>query len=229
VARDPPGTPFASVAPFGLDPLGHPILCVSALAEHTRNLRADPRGSLLIAAHVPPGTDPLALGRVTLVGEVEPIGPDARDEARSVHLAGNPHASTYIDYGDFSLWRLRPQSIRYVGGYGRMSWVDVDDWAAARPDPVAAFAASVIDHLNTDHADACLLMARSLGGRQDAVTATVTAVDRLGLLFRVTGTDGTGTVRLGFEAEATTPVAVRQATIALVRHASPVHGQLAEL
>jgi hypothetical protein len=220
LALDPAGTPYGSVAPFGLDDDGTPVLCISELAEHTRNLRADPRSSLLVAeATAAPGSDPLAVGRVTLLGRAVEVGRDGRDEARRVHLAGNAHAAAYVDYGDFSFWRLEVDAIRYVGGYGRMSWIDVAGWAAARPDPVAPFAAGVVEHLNDDHADACLLLVQRLGGRVDATGATVVGVDRLGLELVAAGPGGAGRVRLGFAGPVATPEEVRAATVALVHEA----------
>jgi heme iron utilization protein len=221
VARDEAGTPFGSLAPFGLDSEARPVLCISELAEHTRNLRTDARCSLLVAQLPPPGSgnDPLAAPRLTLVGRAGLV-PDAEvGEARAAHLTGNPHAAGYVDYGDFSLWRLEIESIRYVGGYGRMSWVELAAWRDAEPDPVEPFAAGAIEHLNADHADACLLMARRLGSRPDAQAAAVTRVDRYGMDLEVTGPEGGGFVRLPFDEPVSAPAEVRTATVALARRA----------
>jgi putative heme iron utilization protein len=219
IARDEAGTPFGSLAPFGLDGEARPVLCISELAEHTRNLRTDTRCSLLVAQFPGPGGDPLAAPRLTLVGRAGLV-PDAEvGEARAAHLAGNPHAAGYIDYGDFSLWRLEVQSVRYVGGYGRMSWVDLAAWRDAEPDPVEPFAAGAIEHLNADHADACLLMVQRLGSRPDAETAVVTRVDRYGMDLEAAGPDGAGFVRLPFDAPVSTPPEIRAATVALARQA----------
>ena len=195
------------------------MLCLSQLAEHTRNLDADPRASLLVTPPVAPGADPLAAPRLTLVGRVDRVPEADEAGARDAHLAGNPHAAGYVDFGDFGLWRLEIASLRYVGGYGRMSWIDLDAWQAALPDPVAGVAAGAVDHLNADHADACLAMARHLGGRPDATEVRVTALDRYGLDLAVTGHRGTGRVRLGFADPVATPGEVRAATVALARRA----------
>jgi putative heme iron utilization protein len=219
VARDQAGTPFGSLAPFGLDAGARPVLCISELAEHTRNLRTDARASLLVTRPVPEGADPLAGPRLTLVGRAVEVPEADAAESRAAHLAGNPHASYYVDYRDFSLWRLEVESIRYVGGYGRMSWVDVDAWRSASPDPVAPFAAGAIEHLNDDHAEACLLIAQRLGGRPDAESAQVTGVDRYGIDLVATGPEGPGRVRLPFEYEVAEPGDLRQATVALTRKA----------
>lgn len=219
VARDEAGTPFGSLAPFGLDGRARPVFCISELAEHTQNLRADPRSSLLVARPTAPGADPLAAARLTLVGRSVPVPDDDRDEARAAHLAGNPHASYYVDFGDFSLWRLEISGVRYVGGYGRMSWVDLDGWTGAEPDPVEPHATGAVEHLNADHAEACLLMAQRLGRRPDATAAVVTGIDRYGLDLVATGPDGPGRVRLGFDEPVGTPDAIRAATVTLARRA----------
>ena len=120
---------------YGLDDKGCPTFFVSTMAEHTHNLDADPRASLLVVEDTPPGADPLASGRVTLLGvAVEVSDPDERAAARAGYLAANP-AAFYVDYGDFQCMRLTVTDVRYVGGFGRMSWVDAAAYAAARPDP----------------------------------------------------------------------------------------------
>jgi putative heme iron utilization protein len=219
VSRDEGGTPFGSLAPFGLDDQARPVFCISELAKHTQNLRADPRSSLLVARPVAAGADPLASARLTLVGRALPVPDEDRAAARAAHLAGNPHASYYVDFGDFSLWRLEIGAVRYVGGYGRMSWVDLEGWAAAEPDPVEPHAAGAIEHLNADHAEACLLMAQRLGQRPEATAAVVTGIDRYGLDLVATGPQGPGRVRLGFDEPVGTPDAIRAATVTLARRA----------
>jgi len=219
VARNPVGTPFGSLAPFGLDGDARPVLCISELAEHTRNLQANPRSSLLVARPAVAGVDPLAGARLTLIGHTLPVPPAEVEAAKAVHLEGNPYAAGYIDYGDFSLWRLQVDVVRYVGGYGRMSWVDLDAWRSAEPDPVAPLADGAIEHLNADHADACLLMVQRLGGRPDAVSAEVTALDRYGIDLLATGSEGAGRVRLPFDEPVVTGPDIRAATVALAHRA----------
>ncbi len=224
VAREPEGTPFVSVAPFGLDDRGAPILCISEMAEHTMNLRHDPRCSLLVNEIVEVGADPLAAGRVTLLGTASVVPDDEFEEAKAAHLAGNPHASYYVDFGDFHLWRLQVESIRFVGGYGRMSWVSAEDWATASPDPVTGLAGGAIEHLNDDHADALLLIARVTGGRTDATAASALGLDRYGIDLLATGPRGAGRVRVPWAEPVTSPEQIRAASVALVRAAQAAAG-----
>jgi len=179
LSLSPPGMPFGSVITYGLDADGRPSFFVSTMAEHTRNLDADPRASVLVVADTPAGADPLASGRVTLVGEVGEItDTDERAAARDGYLAANPNAF-YVDYGDFRCLRLEVTGVRYVGGFGRMSWVDIASYAAARADPLAT-AEGIIGHMNADHAESLVTLCHYDAGRPDVVAASMTAVDRYG-------------------------------------------------
>jgi putative heme iron utilization protein len=211
------GDPWASFVTYGLL-AGAPVLCVSNLAEHGRNLAGDPRASLAVVA---PATesDPLANGRITLAGVVEAPTGDERAAAREAHLAAVAAAKYYIDYSDFSLWVLRVHRVRWVGGYGRMESTTGTAYAAAEPDPVQLRAAGAIDHLNADHADALLAMARNLGGYPDARVATCTGADRYGLDLRVDTPRGIAYTRVGYAAPITAFDQLRAATVELTRRA----------
>jgi len=136
------GDPWASLVAYGLHG-GAPVLCVSNLAEHGRNLADDPRASIAIVA---PTTDPdpLANARITLAGVAERPTGDELTAARAAHLAGVPAAKYYVDYSDFTLWVLRVDRVRWVGGYGRMDSATGESYAGAQPDPVAPVAAGAI-------------------------------------------------------------------------------------
>jgi putative heme iron utilization protein len=179
----------------------------------------DPRASLLVTEPVPEGADPLASGRVTLMGRMAPVADDDRREVRDRYLAANPTSSYYIDFGDFTFYRLDVESIRYVGGYGRMSWVDAGRYARAEPDPLVDAAAGIIEHMNADHADAQLLYCRHLLERPDTTEASMSAVDRYGFEMIAVSPAGRAAVRLGFPEECTTGDEVRQAMVALVGEA----------
>ena len=219
LAGDPAGYPYGSVASFGLDDRGNPLFFVSLMAEHTQNAIRDPRASLLVTEPVPDGADPLASGRVTLMGLLSPVADDDRPTARERYLAANPTSSYYIDFGDFTFYRLDVESIRYVGGYGRMSWVDAAGYAAAEPDPLTDSAAGIIEHMNADHADAQVLFCRHLLGRADTTEATMSAVDRYGFEMIAVSPAGRAAVRLGFPEECATGEQVRAAMVAMVADA----------
>ena len=220
LSLDPPGMPFGSVITYGVDVAGRPSFFVSTMAEHTRNLDADPRASVLVVEDTPDGADPLASGRVTLLGEVaEVTDPDERAAARDGYLAANPSAF-YVDYGDFRCLRLEVTAVRYVGGFGRMSWIDVASYAAAHPDPLAAVAEGIIAHMNADHAPALVTLCHYDAGRPDVLAASMTAVDRYG--FEVVAAlpdDHREALRIGFLTEQDSPEGVRRELIAMLHRA----------
>lgn len=216
------GDPWASFVTYGLLG-GAPVLCVSNLAEHGRNLAGDPRASIAIVAPAmvsnPSATDPLANARITLAGHVEaPTGAE-RDAAREAHLAAVPAARYYIDYSDFTLWVLRVSRVRWVGGYGRMDSATGEAYAAAEPDPVAPASAGAVAHLNDDHADSLAAMARALGGYPDTVSATCTGADRYGLDLRVDTERGMAYTRIGYAAPLDSIDQLRSAAVELTRRA----------
>src|ERR1700726_4330125 len=152
LSRKQPGFPFGSLMPYGLDDHGRPIFLISSMAMHTQNLQADPRASLLVTQE---GTDsePLGASRVTLVGNVLPA-PDADEaEARKLYLARHANSKYWVDFEDFSFYRMDVVDVYYVGGFGVMGWVSATDYAGAQPDPLADVATGIIQHMNTDHGD----------------------------------------------------------------------------
>ncbi|AUX43730.1 pyridoxamine 5'-phosphate oxidase [Sorangium cellulosum] len=219
LARDPAGYPYGSLVTVAVDAEGRPLLLLSALAEHTGNLKERPEASLLVAEPSEGRADPLALGRATLIGPCRPLDGAEAAAARTRFLAAHPRASYYVGFTDFAFYRLDPVSIRYVGGFGRMSWVDASDYAAAEPDPLTADAARILEHMNTDHADAVLAYAKSLAGIKDATGATMIAVDRYGFELDVITPAGPKAARLAFSAPVSTSDEVRKAMVALVREA----------
>ena len=212
------GSPWASLVAYGALDDGRPIVFVSRLAEHGRNLERDPRASLVVAA-TPSGDDVLAAGRVTLAGVAERPDGELAEAALSRYLAAVPTARAYAEFRDFTLWVLRVERVRWVGGYGRMASAAGPEYGDAAPDVVGPAAPGAIAHLNADHADALLAMARALGGYPDASAAECHAIDRLGLDLFVTAPGGYGMVRLGFAEPVTEPHGLRAATVELARRA----------
>lgn len=212
------GFPFGSLVSHAVDAAGRPLLLLSDLAEHSRNLGADPRASVM-AVETGDG-DPLALARVTVVGTVAELHGDERATAMATYRAAQPGAF-YADFADFRLYRLEVSSVRYVGGFGRMSWVTAPAYAAAEPDPLRRHATRIIEHMNDDHAEALALFCRVFGGRPGTVQARMVGVDRYG--FAVLAADEPAgeqvAVRLPFGRAVDTPDEVRAAMIALVREA----------
>lgn len=212
------GDPWASMVTYGLLG-GSPVLCVSNMAEHGRNLTGDQRASISIVAATN-DKDPLAGGRVTLAGKVFRPEGDQDAAAREAHMAAVPAAKYYIDYSDFTVWVLDVERVRWVGGYGRMDSAGGADYAAAQPDPVTPHAARAIAHLNADHADSLAAMARVLGGYPDTESATCTGADRYGLDLRVDTARGMAYTRVGYPQPLSSIDELRAATVELAKLAN---------
>jgi putative heme iron utilization protein len=131
IARDPAGFPYGSLVTVAADARGRPLLLLSTLAEHTQNLLARADASLLFVEPARPAETPLALARVTLLGPCRPIDQGERADARAAFLAVHPDAAQTADFKDFAFYRLDPIALRYIGGFGRMSWVTAADYLAA--------------------------------------------------------------------------------------------------
>lgn len=217
VARDPEGYPYGSLVTVAFDDEGRPLLLLSALAEHTGNLAARPESSILVAEALGEGGDPLALGRATLLGPCRKVAGEPAQALRERFLATHPRASYYVDFKDFAFYRLEVTALRYIGGFGRMSWVSAEDYRAAAPDPLAAASAGILSHMNEDHGDAMIAYARALASIPEASAATMTAVDRYGFEMTVITPEGPRATRLAFDAPVTTTDEVRRAMVALVK------------
>ncbi|MDI3292075.1 DUF2470 domain-containing protein [Polyangium sp. 15x6] len=219
MARDPEGFPYASLVALATDAHGRALFLLSRLAEHTQNLLARPEASVLLLESPIVGDKLLEKGRVTLIGACTAVPPEEVAECRASFLAAHPDAATYADFADFSHYRIEPRSLRYVGGFGRMSWVDVAAYARAEPDPLADFAPRILGHMNDDHASSILAYARKLAGIADATSAQMTAVDRYGIEMAVETPSGERRARLAFDTEIRTREEVRKALIEMAGRA----------
>ncbi len=153
------GTPYASFINVATDVRGWPLILISTLAWHTRNLLADPRASVMVA-ELPIGGDALTGARVTIMGrftKVEQSGVSRR------YLARHPAAELYAGFGDFAFWRLEPERAHAVAGFGRIETIPADEMFPAA-DEMAALEESAVAHMNEDHDDAIQRYAEKLLG-----------------------------------------------------------------
>ncbi len=214
LSRKLQGFPFGSVMPYGLDENGHPVFLISTMAMHTQNLQADPRSSLLVTQPDASG-DPLGASRVTLMGNALPIPKPEVAEARSLYLIRYPNSKHWVDFEDFSFYRMDVMDVYYVGGFGVMGWVPAPEYYEGQPDPLADTASAIIQHMNTDHADALKLLARAFAGIEPE-EAAMTSVDRLGFHVRLKTPDGMRGARIGFSREVGSAEEARNVLIEMV-------------
>jgi heme iron utilization protein len=217
LSRKQPGFPFGSVMPYGLDDQGRPVFLISTMAMHTQNLQADPRASLLITQEAADG-EPLGASRVTLVGNVLPTPEAEVAEARKLYLERHANSKYWVDFEDFSFYRMRVVDVYYVGGFGVMGWVSATDYERSQPDPLADSMAEIIQHMNADHDDALVLLARKFA-RIESTEATMTAVDRLGFHVRLKTPDGMRGARIAFLREVSNPAETRRVLVEMVQQA----------
>ncbi|HEY1808146.1 MAG TPA: DUF2470 domain-containing protein [Acidobacteriaceae bacterium] len=217
LSRRHAGFPFGSLMPFALDDAGRPLLLISSMAVHTQNLGSDPRCSLFVAQENAEG-DPLGAARATLPGACEPVPPQDVASVRETYLSRHANSRYWVDFSDFSFFRLEPLDIYYVGGFGVMGWVNAAEFRAARPDPLAAAAPEILAHMNADHVDSMILLARTRA-QLNATDASMTSVDRLGFWLRLKTAEGMKGARINFFHEVSTPQETRQVLVEMVRQA----------
>ena len=178
------GYPFGSVAPFVLDQSGQPVILISTIAEHTHNIVANPKVSLLVFA----GDDDLqANARLTLIGEAKLI--DKQDvDLRARYLRYLPQAASYFDMHDFNFYRIEIAHIRYIAGFGRMGWIDGTELTHTQLLASSALAtqeASIIEHMNTDHVHSLVAYCKHFH-QIEATHAQMLGIDRDGFDVKVT-------------------------------------------
>jgi putative heme iron utilization protein len=217
LSRKQQGFPFGSVMPYGLDDYGHPVLLISTMAMHTQNVQADPRSSLLVTQLDASG-DPLGASRVTLLGNVLPVPESEVAEARKLYLARYANSKYWVDFEDFSFYRMDVVDVYYVGGFGVMGWVSASEYYRGQPDPLADAATDIIQHMNTDHGDALVLLARAFAGIESQEVA-MTSVDRLGFHVRLKTQDGTRGARIAFLGEVSSSAEARNVLVDMVAQA----------
>ncbi|MFA6180131.1 MAG: DUF2470 domain-containing protein [Candidatus Methylopumilus sp.] len=194
-----PGYPFGSVTPFVLDHDGQPIILISTIAEHTKNIIVNSKVSLLVFA----GDEDLqANSRLTLIGVatiVEKNDPDLR--AR--YLRYFPQAAGYFDMHDFSFYRIHIAQARYIVGFGKMSWMAGDEILGEQlvspTSKLAAQETGIIEHMNADHADSLCAYCQHFQG-VDAVQAEMLGIDSDGFDVKaIDSKDVTQVLRFSFD------------------------------
>ncbi len=203
------GWPYASLVLVATGQDAAPLLLLSQLAEHTRNVARDPRVSLLFD-----GTgalaDPLTGARVTVLGEIAAVDDEA---CRARFLARHPSAEAYAGFRDFAVYRLTIARAHLVAGFGRIDWID---GAALRYDTAAAGAlaaaeAGILAHMNADHREALDHYARLVG--RDGSGWQATGIDPEGLDLRLGG----AVARIDFQAPVMDAAAARAELLRLAR------------
>lgn len=212
MSQELPGYPFGSVTPYALTCEGEVAVYVSGIAQHTNNMRGDSKVSLTVAAKKQENVNQQALGRVTVVGDAFLLPDDEAESARERYFSFFPEAREYGATHDFHIYCIKPKRVRFIGGFGKIFWVEEEDWAV----PTAQWSADaqrIIDHMNGDHGDSLLQMAQVCNGTVES--ADLVALDTEGFHVR---TDR-GILYLPFPAPCATTEDVRNAMVELAKSA----------
>ena len=203
VSIDLPGYPFGSVTPYCTDRMCRPIIYVSHIAQHTKNILADSRVSLTIVEKGE-SDDVQAHGRVTCIADARQVEP-GDDDVHERYFRYFPSARQYEDTHDFEFFRLELVRIRFIGGFGQIFWVEPSAFMAANPFSRAE-ENRIIHHMNKDHSDA---LSRYVGGGPGEMAG----IDGEGFDVLRTGKK----VRLPFSAPVTNMEEARKALVEMAR------------
>lgn len=209
------GWPYASLVACAVGHDGTPVLLLSELSDHTRNLRADPRASLLVD-NTAGLANRMAGERLTLMGRLAPV-----EDAilRNRYLARHPGAARYEGFADFAYWAMAVERCHLVGGFANAHWLDAADVVAPLPEgyALAEAEASILEHMNDDHRDAIDVYANHLA-RRGGQGWRMTGIDRDGVDLR----RGGETARVSFPQPVDDAPAAKEALIQLVTRARAV-------
>lgn len=191
------GYPFGSVAPFVLGHDCQPVILISSIAEHTKNIVSNPKVSLLVFA----GAEDLqANARLTLLGEAVKIEKSDAN-LRTRYLRYLPQASSYFDMHDFAFYRINIKQVRYIGGFGKMSWMASDELLDSAPTadtPLASQETTIIEHMNTDHADSLIAYCKHFH-QLDVAGAQMLGIDSDGFDIKANYGNDVKILRFDFE------------------------------
>src|ERR1700730_3233663 len=199
------GDPYCSLVNVATDPAGAPILLISRLALHTRNILGDKRVSLMLDERAE--GDPLEGARIMLAGRAEEAGGEDSKILRRRYVMRHPSAEAFVDFKDFSFFRIQPSGAHLVAGFGRIVDLTPEQFLTDISDCGALLEAEqdAIDHMNADHRDTMNLYATRLLGA-DPADWRCTGCDPDGIDMQA----GATTLRLDFPRRIATAAALRQ-------------------
>lgn len=151
------GYPFGSVAPYMCDEQGRIYFFISNIAQHTKNLQHDSRMSLTVFDAAEQG-DQNEHGRVTIVGDGRLVDTDKAESLIDKYIVLYPEAQSYRNAHDFNLWQLDAIRVRYIGGFGKIFWLEQDEWLQPSKPWDEEQEQHMIEHMNGDHLDAMSLI-----------------------------------------------------------------------
>lgn len=207
---DVPGYPFGSAGPFTLDAQGRPVILISELAQHTKNLKANPKASLIVLAG---GDDIQAAARLTVLGDFAPVPADEVEALAERFYRFFPESQDFHKTMDFRFWVMTPVRLRFIAGFARIHWLEPERVLRANPFGYER-ESGIVGHMNEDHGDALWHYCAQAGIRvPDGEVPVMTGIDAEGMHLRI----GKSIERIPFVREVATPLAAREILVEMAR------------
>ena len=204
ISVDVPGYPFGSVTPYCADRENRPVIYISPIAQHTRNITADARVSLTVFENNGNSDDVQAQGRITCIGDARLLDPGDNDTPER-YFRHFPPARQYANTHSFEFFRLDLVRVRFIGGFGQIYWIEPEEFATANPFSEEQ-ESRILQHMNNDHPDA-------LAGYAGGKPTIMTGIDAEGFDLLAAGKK----MRLFFEAPIRSVEEARQALISMTK------------
>jgi heme iron utilization protein len=204
---DVEGYPFGSITPYALNHAGEPVMLISEIAQHTRNIKRDKRVSLTVFDRF--ASDPQSGPRLTWVGDALPVE-RGDGKSRQRYLRYFPSSESYFETHDFSFYHIRLRRARFIGGFGEIYWIEPG--AMIMKNPFGETEAGIVEHMNDDHKPALLHYSKALKS-VEARDVKMTGIDAEGFDLLADGQK----LRIEFDSPISTMEEARAALVRLAR------------
>lgn len=210
ISVDIEGYPFGSVVPYCLNKEGKPVILISSIAQHTKNILSDSKVSLTVTEK---GVDNgQTAGRITYIGDAEKLNSDDTESIERYYQYF-PQSMDYHKTHNFDFYQISPVRIRFIGGFGEIYWLEKESFLLSNPFSFNE-ENSMTEHMNTDHQEAMkhYCLSNEIDYSEDRLPVMV-GIDSEGFNLRV----GDRIHRINFDEPVTTAVEVRKAMVAMAR------------
>ena len=210
-SHDVPGYPFGSVMPYCLDGEGNPVILISHIAQHTKNIEANPKVSLIVTES---GVEDVHLGgRLTWIGDAERVEAEDLSDLEARYYSFFPAARSYHKAHGFDFYRIKLARARFIAGFGKIWWAKNELIQKANPFH-GAIEQGMVNHMNDDHVDAMIKYCKTAEIElPEGVEPKMAGLDSEGMHLLV----GSRVVRIPFSEEVVDPMSVRKQLVAMAK------------
>jgi len=213
-SQDCPGFPFGSIVPLGFDYSYRPVVLISRLAQHTQNIQANSLLSLLVTDVDKVGfADVQTCARITVLAQAQRLDAEVDADTVQRYCRFYPQAESYYKELDFDFYRLEPEKVRFIAGFGAIHWVAPEQLFTVNPLGFEV-EADIVEHMNTDHSDALVKYCQQAGlVLPESIKPEMVGVDAFGFFQRV----GERIMRFEFPQPVENANEVRKALIGMLK------------